>query len=319
MFFVDNYVLMAQTEYGDVQKAEPGNQCEGSTDQAVKTEGIAYHITENAPLSRLYGMPVRVVKFSVGMSAEAGIEAPCGASASVDSLSKAKELVSCLAEQMQKEPAYYTVRVPAQFPELLAALSEVGLPIVFCGGTVAYAINPAEAASNIANWKSHRSDIKVFKADSAYLNANCRKLCKIAEESFQDYSGQYHIAPRTAPKAGMIYSNWIRTIFDAPEGHLMMVAECEGEPAGFSLITESEYGMDMELTAVLAEYRGHGIYTELMRENVRYASSRNCIFVSSTQLDNFGSQRTWAKVGMRPYYTIYNLHVDCLESNMIQK
>ena len=92
----------------------------------------------------------------------------------------------------------------------------------------------------------------------------------------------------------------------------MMCVECNGEPAGFSLLSEDEYGIDMELTAVSEQFRGRGLYTELMRENVRYAVSRDRIFVSSTQLDNFGSQRTWAKVGMRPYYTIYNFHCDCL-------
>ena len=299
--FIDDYAYMAALQFHMIQKTCLEEQC----DQILVRGNVklGYRVTENNPLTSLYDMPVRVIRIVVEGFAIA--DSPV-------QLELSEQLIVELTQEMTNHPAYYTIRIPAQFPCLLQAITDLPGTTLFCGGTVAYAINPAEGRVNMAMWKSPKEDVRVFLADSAYLEANCRKLCKIAEDSFANYSGQYHIAPRTAPKAGQIYTNWIRSIFEHPEGYCMMCVECNGEPAGFSLLSEDEYGIDMELTAVSEQFRGRGLYTELMRENVRYAVSRDRIFVSSTQLDNFGSQRTWAKVGMRPYYTIYNFHCDCL-------
>ncbi len=299
--FIDDYTCMAAVQFHKEVTLHLREKYDRIWRQGGHTLG--YLITENQPLTGLYGVPVRVVRVMLE-------EYDSGNHSEQTSL--CKEFIADLKREMIENPAYYTIRIPAQFPCLLQAITDLPGTTLFCGGTVAYAINPAEGRANMAMWKSPKEDVRVFLTDSAYLEANCRKLCKIAEDSFANYSGQYHIAPRTAPKAGQIYTNWIRSIFEHPEAYCMMCVECNGEPAGFSLLSEDEYGIDMELTAVSEQFRGQGLYTELMRENVRYAVSRDRIFVSSTQLDNFGSQRTWAKVGMRPYYTIYNFHCDCL-------
>ena len=86
--------------------------------------------------------------------------------------------------------------------------------------------------------------------------------------------------------------------------------------AGFALLSESEHCIDMELTAVDEKMRGRGIYLEMIHQNQILASDRKKIFISSTQLDNYGSQKTWGKLGMRPYYTIYNLHIDYAENKV---
>lgn len=302
MYFVDDYCLMAALENGMLVS----NGCISKMDysETYRDGMIGFRVLENHPLTAIYGFPVRVIKFLIQQNRANDLDqAECNASWD--------RLLGTLADVMMETPAYYVIRFPAFAGEGVSRVQQFCRNVLFCGGTVAYAINPAEGRANMAMWKLPKEDVCVFLADSAYLEANCRKLCKIAEDSFANYSGQYHIAPRTAPKAGQIYTNWIRTVFEHPEAYCMMCVECCGEPAGFSLLSEDEYGIDMELTAVSEQFRGRGLYTELMRENVRYAVSRDRIFVSSTQLDNFGSQRTWAKVGMRPCYTIYNFHCDC--------
>jgi hypothetical protein len=43
---------------------------------------------------------------------------------------------------------------------------------------------------------------------------------------------------------------------------------------------------------------------------VNYATENHKDFVTSTQFDNFIVQGVWASIGLKPFYSIYNVHLD---------
>lgn len=306
MIFTDNYEIMAILQNPE-WKREAVNyirtQIDTATQDQVCFDGgcLSFAVTDNIPLSRLYGIRIRVIRISfMGLTkyhSEAGYQACI-------------QLATKINRYMKAEPAYYNLRIPAEIPDLLRAVNEKIERMVFCGGTVAYAGN--EGCIGTCSTEG----TCCFLADRRYLDSHRAELEKIAKDSFREYSGQYHIAPRLQSKAGEIYENWVDSIFDHKNDLLMQCSEVEGMLAGFALLSESEHCIDMELTAVDEKMRGRGIYLEMIHQNQILASDRKKIFISSTQLDNYGSQKTWGKLGMRPYYTIYNLHIDYAENKV---
>ena len=98
--------------------------------------------------------------------------------------------------------------------------------------------------------------------------------------------------------------------FSSFHENALVVSEFQGEPAGIGAVHETEHAVDIELMAVSERFRGHGIYTAMFEHVMKYASEKNKICVSGTQMDHFISQCTWASLGFRPFYSIYNMHYD---------
>ena len=92
----------------------------------------------------------------------------------------------------------------------------------------------------------------------------------------------------------------------------ILLARKDNKIVGFCILHEEETGMDWELSAVSDKCRGYGIYKLMASELIRYANKRNKFFYSSTQLDNYISQRTWASLGMKPFiqFTIFIMICD---------
>lgn len=300
MFFIDHNIDMAASmkpEYKN-EIIEHTLASKNMTYYIQMQEGfIGYRVTDNAPLTNLYGFPVKVVKFYSDHIELLHTE---------EQLSTFELLYRRLEQDMLHTPAYYNVRVPANMTDSVAALQVIKTKSFFCGGTVSFMAEGECAETALPQ------NLEIILADKNYLVTKGTGIVSISEESFRDYRSQYHISPDTCEHAGEIYTNWMKQAVRPEAGSIIMCAEWEGNLAGFSLLTESEYGVDMELTAVSEEFRNRGIYTLLMLKNLTYAQNRNKIFVSSTQLDNYGSQKTWASIGMKPYFTIYNFHYNTI-------
>ena len=129
-------------------------------------------------------------------------------------------------------------------------------------------------------------------------------------ESFKTYQGQYHISPITEKKAGQIYENWIKYSLDHCNGKDIVVAEYNQIPIGFVTIAEKESAVEGVLSAVQSEYRQFGAYRAMISFLVNDAFEKEKSFITSTQFDNFIVQGVWNSIGLKPFYSIYNFHID---------
>ncbi len=214
-----------------------------------------------------------------------------------------KKLFLSLEEYMNDNPAYYNVRIPTHFVDAIKAYNEIFKKDIFCGGTVEW------IGANKKIDIEMKPGIDVFWADKEYIENNKARLLDIAYTSFEQYQGQYHISPVTAGKAGIIYQKWLENSFDNYQGNVLIVTH-ENTPISFVLYGETDYSVEAVVGAVDNEYRKYGAYRLMISTGVNYATSKNKNFVTSTQFDNYIVQGVWTSLGLKPFYSIYNIHCD---------
>ena len=260
-------------------------------------EVYGFCITENHALTELYRFPVFVVRFSCSR---------------IDTLHTPKQLdILCrlfqlLEKRMKRERGYYNLRLPANLMDCVQAYQKLTLPAIFCGGSVALLSHGA-----VPNLDSMIT-CSVQEVSQDYLNQHYEELLSLTQESFRTYQGQYHLSPVTAPLADRVYDNWIRTSLANLGNHRMIVAEQHDQAVGFGLLSYTDQVLELDLTAVSPSYRGQSIYRSMMAYMRELSIQEHRSMISCTQLDNYASQNTWITVGLKPYFTFYNIHYNLL-------
>lgn len=270
----------------------------GCVDNAGEIYG--YTISKNVPVSSLYMRDVFTVKFALSR---------------VNKLHSDSQAISLsllcfqLKQYIMEHPAYYIIRLPIHIMDLVRAFNEIQDGMYFCGGTTEQiAVSAPPEVARIDGGE-------VFIASPSYITQHSDDLRRIIAESFYEYSSQYHVNPATEDKACDVYTNWISAELESPKQNSIAVAAYNNRPIGLSLYHENEIGIEGLLVAVDQRWRGlhaqQAIYALLSRK----ARAQQKVFVSSTQLDNFISAGNMNAIGMRPFYGIYNYHID---SHIIQ-
>jgi hypothetical protein len=154
------------------------------------------------------------------------------------------------------------------------------------------------------------SNLIIEFADNEYIEKYRADLLSMTLESFETYQGQYHISGVTQNKAGLIYENWIKETMESQNNERCVVAMIHDMPIGFVTIKETEKAVEGVLSAVAAKARKLGAYKAMIAYLINYANQKNKSFVTSTQFDNFIVQGVWNSLGLRPFYSIYNIHID---------
>lgn len=261
----------------------------------VDNEVFGYEVSSNEPLTKLYEEDYYVVKF-VFSNIET-IHKPSFEIILIDLLKK-------LQEHIKENKGYYNLRIPSHIVDLIRAYNFVFSDGCFCGGTVEEFISKSEVELIL------KDGMKMFFCNEKYIVDNREELLNITYNSFKTYQGQYHIAKSTEEKAGLIYKNWIQSEFDFYRPNSILVAEYNGVACGFVTIGEGETYVEGKLAAVSDKFRGLGTYRSMIAFLINYAFNKQKNFLSSTQFDNLTVQGAWARLGLRPFYSIYNFHID---------
>ena len=254
-----------------------------------------YKIQKNEPLSSLYEDNYYSVRFYF---------------ANVDTLHQEKQetmmeaMMQHLLIEIEERKGYYNLRIPTHIVDLLKAYNKLPERGIFCGGTVEQYIANKEVPDNI------KQGVKVFWANTQYVEKHKDLMLSMTYRSFETYQGQYHISHVTENKAGKIYENWIRNSLLENSQDLVVVAEYNGIPIGFVTVAEDDFALEGVLSAVSEEYRQYGAYKAMISYIVNSAYERGKSFITSTQFDNFIVQGVWNSLGLKPFYSIYNIHID---------
>lgn len=134
----------------------------------------------------------------------------------------------------------------------------------------------------------------------------------IARLAFQSYFGHYHADPGIANSAAdAVYTDWAKTsVIRSDENSPVLVALWHDMIVGFATIrvntpTESE----VVLNAIHPEYKGRGLYGQLIRRVMEMTAERKAErLVSSTQINNYVVQRAWTRLGFTHERSLYTFH-----------
>ena len=256
----------------------------------------AYDIKKNDSLTKIYGFDCYVVKFVFN---------------DIDTLhsTKQEENLNKLCNELKKHllnnKGYYNFRIPCHILDLIRAfnINFNDCESYFCGGTV----EQVQTKESPKIFLEH-PEIRLFFADDEYLKLNRDKLLSLAHDSFKLYQGQYHISPITSDLAFEIYVDWINKSIDNFD--LILIGEIDNQIVGYVTVNKQDNIYEGILSSVDFNYRKHSIYTSMISYLADCAKKESGYFLSSTQFDNFIVQGTWNSLNMKPFYSIYNYHLN---------
>ena len=254
-----------------------------------------YKITTNRLLTEVYGEDFFVVHFYF---------------LDIDTLHNSEQescirkLLDHLMEEITEKKGYYNLKLPANIVDLIRAYNHLKQPFIFCGGTVEQYIYDKPVP------ESNKSGLHVFIADKEYVSRHYEELLTMTYRSFETYQGQYHLSSAISDKAGDIYKSWINGSLQPQSDDKVIVAEHEGMPIGYVTIDEDDFAVEGVLSSVSSEYRQYGAYKAMIAYIINYAYKNNKSFITGTQFDNFIVQGAWNSLGLRPFYSFYNVHFD---------
>lgn len=297
--FVDDNLILSECyvkrSYDGLKKMilEKKFEC---TDYIMEADEIfAFQVSKNHPLTQIYNMDCYVVKFifsSISQLHDDGKEQIL------------QKLIEKLNNYVKSHSGYYNLRIPSHIVDLLKAVNTVFSDTIFCGGTVEEVIH----GKFVDNCNENNLDINF--PDKELIIEHKQLLMGITLESFKSYQGQYHVSNVTQSKAGIIYENWIKESMESLENKNMVVACKDSIPVGFVTIKETDNAVEGILSAVDPKNRKLGAYRAMIAYLINYANENKKSFVTSTQFDNYIVQGVWNSLGLKPFYSIYNIHID---------
>lgn len=258
-------------------------------------ETYGFVIAKNQNVSNIYGMDCYVVKFIFS-----------GVSQLHDDRQEQLlcRLLAKVKEHIASHKGYYNLRIPTHIVDLIKAVNATFESAIFCGGTVEELVHGKSVEDCNAN------HLTIEFADRGYIDQYRADLLEMTLESFKTYQGQYHISGVTQNKAGLIYEKWIEGTMESLNDEKVVVAKNNGTPVGFVTIKEADNAVEGVLSAVNPANRKLGAYKAMIAYLINYANQKNKSFVTSTQFDNFIVQGVWNSLGLKPFYSIYNIHID---------
>lgn len=297
--FVDDNLLLGDCyvnrEYGNLKEKIIGGGYKATEAVVEEGEVFGFQITRNHNVSQIYGMDCYVVRFLFS-----------GVSQMHDNKQEQIlcQLLTKLKKYIDSHKGYYNLRIPSHIVDLIKALNLTFVNPIFCGGTVEELIHGKYVDD------CNDNNLIIEFADNEYIEKYRADLLSMTLESFETYQGQYHISGVTQNKAGLIYENWIKETMESQNNERCVVAKIHETPIGFVTIKETEKAVEGVLSAVAAKARKLGAYKAMIAYLINYANQKNKSFVTSTQFDNFIVQGVWNSLGLRPFYSIYNIHID---------
>jgi len=297
--FIDDNLLLGdcyiKREYGTLKEKIIGGGDDATDALVEEGELFGFHITKNHNVSQIYGMDCYVVRFIFS-----------GVSQMHDNRQEQIlcQLLNKLKHYIDSHKGYYNLRIPSHIVDLIKALNLTFLNPIFCGGTVEELIHGKYVDDCNTN------NLAIEFADRQYIEKYKEELLTMTLESFETYQGQYHISGVTQNKAGLIYENWIRETLEARNNEKCAVARIHEAPIGFVTIKETDKAVEGVLSAVASKDRKLGAYKAMIAYLINYANQKEKSFVTSTQFDNFIVQGVWNSLGLKPFYSIYNIHID---------
>ena len=138
--------------------------------------------------------------------------------------------------------------------------------------------------------------------------ADAQAVEQIARFSFE--VSRFHLDPLLPPGlANEIKAQWAANFFRGQRGDFMVVAEAQGQVAGFlQLLTAPESVLVIDLVAVARQFRGQGLGAAMIRYAARNCGAPARVRVG-TQIANVESLSLYQRLGFRITAAAYVFHL----------
>lgn len=264
----------------------------------IQDDIFGYYIHKNEPLSKIYNFDVFMVDFLFSSVSRLHTD---------EQERIMTQLLNEVKKHIKNNKGYYNFRVPSHIVDLNKSFNKIFSSFIFCGGLITY----LNAKCEKRNLGENKNEISVFLPNKKYLDEHNMEITQVAKDAFHNYQGQYHISYITAEKAGDIYTDWVKKGFsERQDSEKIILAEYRDELVGFWTYTEEAKSIQTGLTGVSSKYRNLGIYSNMLKVVLNESLSKNKFITIGTQFDNLIVQRAWNKVGMVPYLSYFNIHID---------
>lgn len=129
----------------------------------------------------------------------------------------------------------------------------------------------------------------------------------IARAAFTDFFGHYHMDPKLDPASATEgYVEWCLSALTWKDGYVL--GAFAPELIGFATVRTGD-AAEIVLNGVAPTHQRRGIYSALVQTIGHRAKGAGVELVfSSTQIQNLGPQKTWARCGMLPAKSQYTFH-----------
>lgn len=205
-----------------------------------------------------------------------------------------QDQVRALLAPLAEQPSFAYARVPTRDVTTVQCLEAGGMRLVDTNVTLEVAAI-ADVGANLALARAARPD-----------DANAVE--HVARTSFE--MSRFHLDPLLAPGlADEIKARWAANFFRGQRGDFMVVAEHEGQVAGFlQLLLTHDGVLVIDLIAVLAQSRGRGLGAAMIAYAAHHCGSPKRFRVG-TQVANATSLALYQKMGFRVAQSAYMLHM----------
>ncbi|QCO58126.1 GNAT family N-acetyltransferase (plasmid) [Pseudorhodobacter turbinis] len=139
----------------------------------------------------------------------------------------------------------------------------------------------------------------------------------LARLCFKNYIGHYHSDPRLDSKAAdAAYAEWAERSVRQVSARDPVFLVLQGDDiAGFlTTRTRADDAHEFVLNGVAPEYQGRGLYAALLNAAARMIDAEaqgqepQALLSISTQINNYGVQRVWARMGLVHSQSFYTFH-----------
>ena len=206
-------------------------------------------------------------------------------------LATPKNVISTPRTVLPREtPVFVDVKVSADRPDLAAPLQQAGFAII--------------DTNLLFRRPTAHNRPPVF---SRFATANDQpSISWMGENCFQ--FSRFHLDPHIGAERGnAIKKAWVENYFHGRRGDYMVVAEIDGNVAGFTQLLNRGDDLVIDLIAVHPAYRGRGVSADMMN----FASTmcgRHATISAGTQAANAAAVRTYIKDGFQFVRATHVLH-----------
>lgn len=153
------------------------------------------------------------------------------------------------------------------------------------------------------------SGTSIRLADHADVDA----VGAIARRAFRDYFGHFHSDPRLdRDAADAAYVEWAETSTVNVDEERPVLLSCDEDGAVLGFLTLRNVGdptAEIVLNAVDPDQQGRGIYASLIEAALCHVGAAGTErLIVSTQINNYGVQRVWARLGFVHERSVYTFH-----------
>ncbi|MFA6222285.1 MAG: GNAT family N-acetyltransferase [Desulfomonilaceae bacterium] len=128
---------------------------------------------------------------------------------------------------------------------------------------------------------------------------------------FNGYRNHYSANPRLE-RFDLVeaYSEWTRSHVDSPPCKCFL-ALLDNDPCAFCAVRIDHPRSMIDLNGVMPEFRGRGIYSDLLKSIIKIFIDEGCSYVTiSTQVQNLAVQRVWVKEGFFMVGSYFTVHLN---------